>query len=68
MTKTKFKYPPCRINPDTDKPFTKHKWVIPLQKNGNLVVAKTHFDKEGNLCYHVICDRCKVVNPRSERY
>ena len=67
---TKFKYPPCRINPDTDKPYTRHKWIIPVQtmKDGT-VIPKTRWESSGEcLVYHVICERCKIRHPEKIWY
>lgn len=69
MAKTKFKYPPCRINPNTEKPYTSHKWVIPtIEINGRIVPKVRNERHNGNLIYHVICSRCKLRDPRPARY
>jgi hypothetical protein len=52
-------YPPCAINPMTEKPFTRHKWVIPQgaevrmkEKNGTAIAF-----------YRVRCQRCGLNDP-----
>lgn len=61
--KEKFKLPPCSINPETEKPYTRHKWMI---QEGKLV------QKSGSplLYYHVVCARtmCKLNSPNPIAY
>lgn len=68
MGKTKFKYPPCRINPETEKPYLTHKWVIPTMEVDGQRLPKTRYDNNQGLVYHVICQRCKLRDPRPVRY
>ena len=70
---TKFKYPPCRINPDTDKPYTRHKWIIPtVTRKDGMEYPKVRWyevsEDDGFLVYHVICERCKFRDPNPARY
>ena len=69
MPKTKFPYPPCRINPETEKPYTRHKWIIPTKEYDGKKLPKTIIEPlTGNVYYHVICARCKIRDPRPTRF
>lgn len=57
----RFKYPPCAINPMTEKPFTRHAWEIvsggPVRRNGKYY-------------YRVRCKRqtCQINDPHPVAY
>jgi len=56
----KFSYPPCSINPVTEKPFTRHHWVIVADGNPK-VKGDIHY-------YRVRCSRCGVNDPNPPRF
>jgi hypothetical protein len=53
---TRFKYPPCAINPTTEKPYTRHDWEI---------IEATPAVKNGIYYYRVRCKRktCQINDP-----
>lgn len=55
----KFSYPPCSINPMTERPFTRHKWTIVA--NGTSKV-KPKGDRFLHV-YRVRCSRCGMNDP-----
>jgi hypothetical protein len=53
------KYPPCNINPMTEKPYTRHQWIIPEKGN-----VKLKAGIEGPVTvYRVFCKRCGINDP-----
>jgi hypothetical protein len=61
MTKTRFHYPPCAVNPRTEKPYARHKWEI---------VDNVPMIKNGLYYYRVRCSRktCEVNDPNPIGY
>jgi hypothetical protein len=49
MGKTKFGMPQCAINPVTEKPYSRHMWIIDD--------GKLKQDPKGRVYYHVVCSR-----------
>jgi hypothetical protein len=60
----KLKYPPCNVNPMTEQPYTRHKWVIVPEAK-----AITKRTRKGTLAfYKVACSRCGINDPRPPAY
>lgn len=69
MGKTRFKLPPCEINPWTERPYSRHKWeIVP----GRLDAEAVGDPDDPNVVYyyHVVCARigCKLRNPERFRW
>jgi hypothetical protein len=59
MGRTQMKYPPCLINPMTEKPYTRHQWIIP-----DGMKVKVKIGSEGPVTlYRVLCKRCGLNDP-----
>lgn len=55
----KFRYPPCNLNPTTEKPYVRHKWKI--AEGAESVTKNT---KNGPIVYYrVHCVRCGLNDP-----
>lgn len=59
--RTKTPYPPCILNPNTEKPFPRHEWEIP---DGADVVEKRSRLGEPIYYYRVRCSRCGLNDPK----
>lgn len=47
-------YPPCRLNPKTEKPYKLHKWAL----------GEGLKMKNGIYYYRVHCERCSLNDPQ----
>lgn len=55
----RFPYPPCNLNPVTEKPYKRHAWKISTG-----VEATTKKTKNGSIVYYrVSCVRCGINDP-----
>jgi len=57
--RSKTPYPPCTMNPTTEKPFKAHKWVI----NESAPIKAKQIGSEPIYYYRVRCARCGLNDP-----
>lgn len=56
----KLAYPPCITNPNTERPYKTHKWMIPRKAE---VIVRQKGDSEPIYFYRVVCVRCGFNDP-----
>jgi hypothetical protein len=55
----RFRYPPCNVNPETERPYNRHAWVI----KQDVLDVKPSSD-ELIYYYHIVCKRCGFKDPK----
>ena len=56
---SKLPYPPCKMNPMTEKPYNRHKWTIPAKGN-----VRARLKGEDVVYYdRIVCSRCGLNDP-----
>jgi len=56
--RVQFAYPPCQVDPSTEKPYPRHDWEIIK----DTLIKKT-FNDESIYYYKVRCRRCGINDP-----
>lgn len=57
--RTQIPYPPCIMNPMTEKPYSRHQWEVP--EGADAVIRKV--GHELIYYYRVRCKRCGLNDP-----